>query len=115
MRCYGDNHQWVDFDGKRAKVGLRKKMVDELIPLVWIKLPEVGSRVKQGEEAVVLESSKAAIDIVSPLSGKVVEVHKELSLELLEKDPEHLGWFFVLDDVSCDELKMLREETSKSS
>ena len=76
---------------------LTKEMVETFDHVEWIKLPAVGEKLNKGDQALIIESSKAAIDIDSPVSGIVVEVNASLLLEPqeLERVPE-TTWLFVV-------------------
>lgn len=65
-------------DGNSATVGITDHAQDHLGDVVYVELPEVGASVKQGEGFASVESVKATSDVYSPVSGKVVEVNKEL-------------------------------------
>jgi glycine cleavage system H protein len=87
---------WTDEDGEYIRCGITKRSCHEIGEIVWIQLPEIGSSVEKDELVAVVESTKAAFDIYSPISGKIIEVNHALfeSLELLNKDPEASGWLF---------------------
>ncbi len=93
-----DSHEWIRRAGDIAIVGITKTAAKELGEIVYIELPEVGQVVAQGEEVVVLESTKAAVDSYAPLDGRVIEINSELVShpELVNKDPENSGWLYKL-------------------
>nr|XP_023920502.1 glycine cleavage system H protein 2, mitochondrial-like [Quercus suber] len=76
---YLDSHEWVKVEGNSATVGVTDHAQDHLGDVVYIELPEVGAPISQGDSFGVVESVKATNDINSPISGKVVEVNKELN------------------------------------
>ncbi len=90
------SHEWIKSENGITFVGITKKACKELGEIVYVALPRVGSHIKKGDEVVVLESTKAAIDICSPVSGEVVEVNNSLesSIALLNHDSEGLGWLY---------------------
>ncbi len=96
MEIVIDSHEWIKRDGKIATVGITKKASQEIGEIVYVDLPQVGQKIKKGEEVVVLESTKAAIDSYAPLSGEVIEVNELLKNrpELINIDPEDGGWFY---------------------
>jgi len=95
---YTESHEWVELQNDVATVGVTNFAQKELGEIVYVELPIVGKHVKAGEEAAVLESTKAAADVYSPLSGTIIEVNKLLneSSELINQSPESNGWLFKL-------------------
>jgi glycine cleavage system H protein len=93
-----DSHEWIKKDKDIATVGITKKASDEIGEIVYIELPKLGQSVKKGEEVVILESTKAAIDSYAPIDGFVVEVNEKLKNrpELVNQDPEGEGWLYKL-------------------
>ena len=74
--------------------------------MVFVELPEVGTEVSKDDEVVVIESVKAASDILAPLNGKIVEVNEAIVEDpsLVNSDPMGEGWFFKLDSISEGDL-----------
>lgn len=77
MKYYTDYHEWVEkkLEEGVASIGLSQKAQKELGDVVYVELPQVGSFLKKGEPAAVVESTKAASDLYTPLSGEVVAVN----------------------------------------
>lgn len=103
---YAETHEWIDDNGR---VGLSKKAQEELGEIVYIELPEVGQEVKAGEEIAVLESTKAAVDIYSPVSGTITAVNEALRNDpsLLNQAPEGVGYLFEMILSKPEELEAL--------
>ncbi len=80
---YADSHEWVKLEGDVATVGITDYAQHALGNIVYVDMPEVGDEVTQGEDFGAVESVKAASDLVSPVSGEVVEIN-----EALEDEPE---------------------------
>lgn len=80
---YADSHEWVKLEGDIATVGITDYAQHALGNIVYVDMPEVGDEVTKGEEFGAVESVKAASDLLSPISGEVVEVN-----EALEDEPE---------------------------
>lgn len=80
---YADSHEWVSVDGDIATVGITDYAQHALGNIVYVDMPEVGDEVTAGEVFGAVESVKAASDLISPISGEVVEVN-----EALEDTPE---------------------------
>ena len=87
-RKYADSHEWVKVDGDVATVGISDYAQHALGNIVYVDMPEVGDEVNQGEDFGAVESVKAASDLISPVSGEVVEVNEELvdKPELINED-----------------------------
>lgn len=80
---YTDSHEWVKLDGEVATVGITDYAQHALGNIVYVDMPEVGDDVTAGEEFGAVESVKAASDLISPVSGEVIEIN-----EALESEPE---------------------------
>ncbi len=93
---YTKSHEWVSLDGETATVGITDFAVSELTDLVFVELPEMDATVTAGESCGVVESVKAASDLISPVSGIVCEVNEtlETNLEKLSDSPFEDGWLF---------------------
>lgn len=83
---YADSHEWVKVDGDIATVGITDYAQHALGNIVYVDMPEVGDTVTAGEEFGAVESVKAASDLISPVSGEVIEVN-----EALEDTPEAIN------------------------
>ena len=110
---YTEDHEWVVSEGdNRVRVGITDYAQDQLGELVFIELPEVGSEVSQGDAIAVIESVKSASDLISPVSGKVVEVNEALDAEpgTVNEDAMGAGWFVVIELSDPAELDTLMDE-----
>ena len=107
---YRASHEWArdDEDGI-VTVGITDHAQEMLGDLVFVELPEVGSRVESGGECAVVESVKAASDIYSPVSGEVVAVNEALAdaPEAINRDAYGDGWLFKVRSASPAELEDL--------
>ena len=74
-RRYAESHEWVKLDGDIATVGITDYAQHALGDIVYVDMPEVGDEVEAGEVFGAVESVKAASDLISPVSGEVVEVN----------------------------------------
>lgn len=106
---YTQSHEWIAVEGLVGTVGITEYAQKELGDIVYIELPKIGRLVKAGEEVCVLESTKAAVDVYSPVSGKIIEVN-----EALVKSPMNLkgslpsvGWLFKLEVLKIAEIEHL--------
>ncbi|MFV0492103.1 MAG: glycine cleavage system protein GcvH [Pseudorhodobacter sp.] len=101
---YTEEHEWLRVDGDLVVVGITEHAATQLGDVVFVELPEVETVVAKGDEIVVIESVKAASDILAPVDGEIVEVNDALSDNpaLVNEDPTGGAWFFKmkLDDIS---------------
>ena len=113
-RYYTQDHEWVDVDGDTATVGITDYAQGQLGDIVFAEVPAVGSALKKGGDAAVVESVKAASDVYAPVSGTVVEGNDALGDDpaLVNSDPEGDGWFFKLTLSDVGELDSLMDEAA---
>lgn len=106
---YTEEHEWIRLDGDVAVVGITQHAAEQLGDLVFVELPEVGTDVSKDDEVVIIESVKAASDILAPLNGKIVEVNDSIvdDPSLVNSDPLGEGWFFKLGSISEDALESM--------
>ena len=106
---YTEEHEWIRLEGKVAIVGITQHAAEQLGDLVFVELPEVGTNVSKDDEVVVIESVKAASDILAPLNGKIVAINDAIVEDpsLVNSDPTGQGWFFKLESVSEDDLELM--------
>ena len=101
---YTEDHEWLRVEGDLIAVGITEHAASQLGDVVFVELPEPETMVAQGDEVVVIESVKAASDILAPVDGEVVEINADLtdSPALVNEDPTGAAWFFKLkvDDLS---------------
>lgn len=111
---YADTHEWVEVTEGIGTVGISAYAQNELGEIVYVELPKVGKKVKKGEEAAVLESTKAAADVYSPVSGTILEINIALNEhpEWIVQSPEGQGWLFKLRLSNPSELNDLMDEPS---
>lgn len=114
---FTDSHEWIDYQNDVGTVGVTQFAQKELGDIVYVELPKVGKHIKAGEEAAVLESTKAAADVYSPVSGTIVEINNSLSTasELVNQSPETKGWIFKIKLSDPSELNKLLDEAAYRS
>jgi glycine cleavage system H protein len=103
-------------DGNTGIVGISREASDKLGDIYLVELPLAGRDVKKGDEVGVIESVKAASDIYTPVSGKIIEINDILveKPELISEDPLGDGWIFKIDIGDISELDNLMDhETFK--
>ncbi len=101
---YTEDHEWLRVEDDLVLVGITAHAATQLGDIVFVELPEVGTMVAKGDEVVVIESVKAASDILAPIDGEIVEVNDALGDKpgTVNDDPMGTAWFFKLkvDDLS---------------
>jgi len=104
---YTESHEWVDARGGVAVIGISEFAQDELGDIVYVELPELGRTVSAGEDVAVLESTKAAADVYSPVGGEISEVNEKLKElpELINSSSEKEGWIFKVKMTDESELE----------
>ncbi len=109
---FTESHEWIDMQGLIGTVGITTHAQKELGAIVYVELPPVGKILEALQEAVVLESTKAASDVYSPVSGKVIAVNEALraSCELINHSPELHGWLFKIELSFPSEMHKLMEK-----
>jgi glycine cleavage system H protein len=103
---YTKDHEWVQMSGDVATVGITEFAQSELGDLVFVDLPKVGASVKQHGTMCVVESTKAASDVYSPLTGTVASVNDALTADpgLINRTPYTEGWIAKISGVSVAEI-----------
>jgi len=116
---FSKEHEWIKLESDIATVGITKHATEMLGDIVFVELPEKGSSVKKNGNAGVVESTKAASDIYTPVSGEIVECNQSIVDEpaKINLDPEKEAWFFKLKIKDKSELDSLmnKEEYDKFS
>jgi len=113
---FTEEHEWLRIEGDLIVVGITEHAAEQLGDVVFVELPEIETQVVRGDEISVIESVKAASDILAPVDGEIVAVNAALvdNPSLVNEDPLGEGWFFkmqiadmsVLDEfMSEDEYK----------
>jgi len=95
---YTRDHEWIEVKGDTATIGVSHFAQKELGDVVFVELPEIGRRLKQGEEFGTIESVKAVSEIYSPVAGEVIEVNGALKdhPEQVNQEPYGKGWILKL-------------------
>ena len=109
---YANSDEWVAVDGKTATMGISDFAQDQLSDIVFVEVnASVGDTVKKNATVATVESVKAAADVISPVSGKVVAVNDSLSStpELVNSDPFGAAWLLKLELSDPAELNNLMD------
>ncbi|MFL5732174.1 MAG: glycine cleavage system protein GcvH [Chloroflexia bacterium] len=106
---YTKDHEWVKVEGDVATTGVTNYAATQLGDMVYVEMPEPGTKIKQGESAGALESVKAAADFYSPLSGEVTDRNENLLDDpgKINEDPFGAGWFMKFKPSDPKELDSL--------
>jgi glycine cleavage system H protein len=109
---YTEDHEWLVADGDVVKVGITEHAAEQLGDVVFVELPEVETQVAKGDEIVVIESVKAASDIVAPMDGEIIEVNEALADTpgLVNEDPLGAAWFFKIKVEDLSQMDGLMDE-----
>ena len=114
---FSKEHEWIKLEGEVATIGITKHATEMLGDIVFAELPEKGSAVEKDGTAGVVESTKAASDVYTPVSGEVVDINQMIVDDpaKINEDPEDTAWFFKLKmkDMSEMDSLMNKEEYDK--
>ena len=96
---YHKEHTWVRVSGNKGTIGITDYAQDALGDIVYIELPDVDSPVEASTEITEIESTKSTSSVISPVSGRVIEINEELSdtPEIINEDPYGKGWIAVIE------------------
>ena len=106
---FSKKHEWVSTEGDVATVGITKHATEMLGDIVFVEVPETGKVIEQNNQAAVVESTKAASDVYSPISGEVIKGNKLIvdDPSSVNSDPEGASWFFKIKIKDSYELDSL--------
>ena len=95
---FTEEHEWLRVENDLVVVGITEHASTQLGDIVFVELPEEGDTVSKDDEVVVIESVKAASDILAPLDGEITEINPALEDEpaKVNEDPLGAGWFFKI-------------------
>ena len=106
---YSKQHEWISIEGDIATVGITKHAAEMLGDVVFVELPEKGKSIEKEGQAGVVESTKAASDIYTPITGEITETNQSIADDpaTVNKDPEGSAWFFKIKIKNKSELETL--------
>ncbi len=95
---YTEDHEWIRLDGDTGTVGISNYAQEQLGDIVFVELPQLGAKTKQGDEIAVVESVKAASEIYAPVSGEIIAANSALegAPVTVNEAAESDGWFFKI-------------------
>ncbi len=106
---YAKTHEWLKAEDNEGKVGITYYAQDRLGDITFVELPQVGAELTKGKSFGTVESFKAVSEFYAPVSGKVIQVNRELRTnpELINQDPYGQGWILVVEIASPAEMEEL--------
>ena len=110
---FSKQHEWISVEGDIATIGITKHAAEMLGDVVFVELPEKGKNVEKEGQAGVVESTKAASDVYTPITGEIVETNQSIADDpgAVNKDPEGAAWFFKIKIKNKSELDSLMNES----
>ena len=110
---YSKEHEWIKVEGDVGTIGITQHATEMLGDIVFVELPDVGASVEKDGNAGVVESTKAASDVYSPISGEIIEGNKSIVDDpvSVNTDPEGASWFFKLKVKDKSELDSLMSQS----
>ena len=106
---YSTDHEWVQVDGARARVGITDYAQDALGDIVYVQLPTLGATVSAGDSFGEVESTKSVSDVYAPLSGTIVAINDALvgAPDTMNRDPYGDGWVCDIEMTDPDQVAAL--------
>ena len=111
---FTEEHEWLRVEGNEVVVGVTAHAAEQLGDVVFVELPEPGTTVSKDEEIVVIESVKAASDILAPIDGEITAVNEMLADEptKVNEDPEGDAWFFRMTVADASQMDEFMDEAA---
>ena len=109
---FSKEHEWIKLEGDIATIGITQHATEMLGDIVFVELPENGTTVQKNGNAGVVESTKAASDIYTPVSGEIIECNQSIvdDPSKINSDPENQAWFFKLKIKDKSEMNSLMDK-----
>lgn len=111
---FTEEHEWLEIEGDLVVVGITNHAAEQLGDVVFVELPEEGTEITKDDEVVVIESVKAASDILAPLDGEIVEVNSAIVDEpgKINEDAEGEAWFFKMKAEDLSQMDEYMDEAA---
>lgn len=111
---YTEEHEWLRVEDDVVVIGITEHAAEQLGDVVFVELPEVGKEIVKDDEIVVIESVKAASDILSPIDGEIVEVNDVLTDDpnKVNHDPTGDAWFIKVKPSDLSQLDDYMDEAA---
>ena len=106
---YSKDHEWAKSEGDKIRVGISDYAQDQLGDIVFVELPQIGSRYAREEQFGTIESVKTVSELYMPLGGEILSVNKAMegSPEIINTQPYGSGWMIEIKPIDPAELKSL--------
>ena len=103
---FSKEHEWLKIEGDIATIGITKHATEMLGDIVFVELPDIGVTIEKDGTAGVVESTKAASDVYTPITGEITEINQSIVDDpaSVNKDPEGTSWFFKIKIQNKSEL-----------
>lgn len=111
---FTEEHEWLRAEGDSVTIGITEHAASQLGDIVFIELPEVGAEVAKDDDMVVIESVKAASDILAPIDGEIIAVNEELAANpaLANEEAEGKGWFIKIKPSDPSQMDAYMDEAA---
>ena len=103
---YSQEHIWIRVEGNLATIGITDHAQEKLGEIISLDLPEDNSSVERDEPFGKIESAKASVELISPISGTVISVNEDITddIGIINSDPHDTGWMIVVELENPEEL-----------
>ena len=114
---FADTHEYASHEQEAVRVGISAFAVDQLGDIVFVDLPEIGSKVNRGESFGSVESVKAVEEMNAPVSGEVIDRNEVVlaNPEDLQNDPHGKGWLLLVRPADISQMEELLDSSSYAS
>jgi len=111
---FTEEHEWLRVEGDVVVVGITEHAAEQLGDVVFVELPDTETEVVKDDEVVVIESVKAASDILAPIDGEIVEVNEALvdGPGKVNEDPQGDAWFFKMKPADLSQMNDMMDEAA---
>ena len=111
---FTDEHEWILVEGNIGTVGISSYAQAQLGDVVFVEVPEIGTKYNKGDEVAIVESVKAASEVFAPVDGKIIESNKALEKDpsIVNTDAERGGWFYKIKINNISDLDELMDKAS---
>ena len=111
---FTEEHEWLRIEDDAVVVGITEYASTQLGDIVFVELPEEGQTISKDDEVAVIESVKAASDILSPLDGEVTEINQAIvdDPSKINDDPLGAGWFFKIAPSDLSQMDDYMDESA---
>jgi glycine cleavage system H protein len=114
VEYFTKDHEYIRIEADVGTVGITNHAQEQLGDVVFVEVPEVGKKVKAGDQTAVVESVKAASEIYAPVSGEVIAANADLAADpaLVNQDPMGRAWFLKIRLTDTSELDTLMDKAA---